>query len=114
MDKQNKKELAAAYKERKVVGGIYGIVNSGNGKMLLLSTCDMQGSRNRFEFSKKTGSCINLKLREDWQKYGNMAFDFTVLEELTKKESQTDQEFAEDIATLQELWTEKLLGKNLY
>lgn len=114
MDKQNKKELAAAYKERKVVGGVYGIVNSENGKMLLLSTCDMQGSRNRFEFSKNTGSCINLKLRADWQKYGNTAFDFTVLEELTKKESQTDKEFAEDIDTLQELWGEKLHEKDLY
>ncbi|WP_277668850.1 GIY-YIG nuclease family protein [Caproiciproducens galactitolivorans] len=85
MDKQNKKELTAAYKGRKVVGGIYAIVNRQNGKMLLLSTCDLQGSRNRFAFAKEIGSCINLKLTEDWRKYGNAAFDFTVLEELSKK-----------------------------
>ena len=103
-----------AYKERKVIGGIYAIVNSQNGRMLLLSTCDMQGSKNRFEFAKRTGSCINLKLQNDWQEYGNTAFDFTVLEELSKKETQTDKEFEDDVETLQELWTEKLRGKDLY
>ncbi|XOQ49575.1 MAG: GIY-YIG nuclease family protein [Eubacteriales bacterium] len=114
MDKQNRKMLTAAYKERKIVGGIYAIVNSQNGKMLLLSTCDLQGSKNRFAFSKKTGFCINLKLTEDWRKYGNTAFDFTVLEELSKKETQTDKEFSDDVETLRELWAEKLQGKDLY
>ena len=114
MDKQSRKELTAAYKDRKVTGGIYAIVNSRNGKMLLLSTCDLLGSRNRFEFAKKTGSCINLKLQSDWQDYGNTAFDFKILEELTKKESQTDKEFTDDVETLLELWTEKLQEKDLY
>lgn len=114
MDKQNRKELTAAYKERKITGGVYAIVNSGTGKMLILSAHDLQGSKNRFEFSQKTNGCMNLKLRDDWQKYGSAAFRFEVLEELTKKESQTAEEFDEDIRTLHELWMEKLNGKDLY
>ncbi len=114
MDKQNKKELTARYKERKIIGGVYAVVNSATGKMLVLSANDLQGSRNRFEFSQKTGSCINLKLQDDWQKYGSSAFRFEVLEELAKKETQTPGEFAQDIDTLYELWAEKLSGKDLY
>nr|WP_319487623.1 GIY-YIG nuclease family protein [uncultured Caproiciproducens sp.] len=114
MDKQNKKELAATYKERKITGGVYAVVNSGTGKMLVLSTYDLQGSKNRFEFSQKTNGCINLKLQNDWQKYGTASFHYEVLEELTKKESQTLKEFEDDIHTLHELWVEKLGDKDLY
>lgn len=114
MDKQNKKELTAAYKERKITGGVYAIVNSETEKMLILPAHDLQGSKNRFEFSQKTNGCMNLKLQNDWQKFGSAAFRFEVLEELTKKESQTAEEFDEDIRTLHELWMEKLSDKNLY
>ena len=114
MDKQDKKELTAAYRERKITGGVYAIVNSGTGKMLILSARDLQGSKNRFGFSQKTNSCINLKLRDDWQKYGGNTFRFEALEELTKKESQTVEEFEQDIRTLHELWMEKLGDKDLY
>ncbi|MBW7571790.1 GIY-YIG nuclease family protein [Caproiciproducens faecalis] len=114
MDKQNKKELAAAYKERKITGGVYAIVNEETGKMLLQSSYDLQGSKNRFSFSRQTGSCVNLKLRDDWKKYGINAFHFEILEELTKKETQTQAEFEMDLDTLYELWTEKLAEKELY
>jgi len=104
----------AEYKERKVTGGIYAIKNSVTGKLLLLSTCDLQGSQNRFLFSQKTGSCINIKLQDDYSKYGADAFVFEVLEDLEKKETQTAKEFTEDMKILLELWTEKLKDSMLY
>jgi hypothetical protein len=114
MEKQSKKEKMAEYKERKVTGGIYAIKNSVTGKLLLLSTCDLQGSQNRFLFSQKTGSCINIKLQDDYSKYGADAFVFEVLEDLEKKETQTAKEFTEDMKILLELWTEKLKDSMLY
>ena len=114
MEKQNKKEKMAEYKERKVTGGIYTIQNSITGKLLLLSTCDLQGSKNRFIFSQKTGSCINIKLQDDYNEYGANAFVFDVLEDLEKKETQTAREFTEDMKILLELWTEKLKDGMLY
>jgi len=114
MEKLNKKERLARYKERKVTGGIYSIKNTADGNLLLLSTCDLQGSRNRFLFSQKTGSCINIKLQNDYDQYGSDVFVFEVLEELEKKESQTDKEFDNDIKTLLELWMEKLSSDILY
>ena len=57
MDRQNRRELIAAYKGRKVRGGVFGIRNTVSGKILLLSTADLQGCENRFRFSQMTGSC---------------------------------------------------------
>ena len=107
MDKQNKKEMLAAYKERKVIGGICAIKNIANGKMLLLSVLDLQGYKNRFGFSQATGGCINVRLQKDWEKFGADSFVLETLEELVKKETQTLKEFSDDIKTLKEIWLEK-------
>ena len=49
-------------------------------------------------------------MRDAWAQYGPAAFTLEVLEELEQKETQTEREFAEDIAVLRELWAEKLAG----
>ena len=41
--------------------------------------------QNRFNFSVKTNSCLNLKLRNDWNKYGANSFTFEILEEVEMK-----------------------------
>jgi hypothetical protein len=114
MENLSKKEKLAQYKERTIIGGVYAIKNTANGKLLLLSSNDLQGVRNRFEFSLKTGSSINIKLQNDWAEFGKSAFRFEVLEELEKKEVQTSKEFSEDVKTLEELWREKLEASQLY
>ncbi len=113
-DNKTKKEIISQYKERKVFGGIYAIRNTLSNKLLIGSTTDMQGSKNRFEFSSKTGSCVELKLQSDWNKQGAEQFVFEVLEELEKNETQTDKEFKADINALKDLWIEKLSDKELY
>lgn len=114
MDQENKKRIAAEYKERKVIGGICAVKNTANGKLLLLTAPDIPGMRNRFEFSQKMNSCINLKLQKDWTEYGNDSFCFEVLEELKKKEDQTSKEFSEDLKVLEEMWREKFEAAQLY
>jgi hypothetical protein len=112
MKSEAKKRLLSAYRERKVVGGVFAIRNTDHGKRLIDSTVDLHGSRNRFDFMKKTGSCYHLKLRGEWS--GNPPFVFEVLEELEKGETQTDSEFAEDVKALRELWLEKLRDERFY
>jgi len=114
MEKPNKKEILATYKERKIIGGVYLIRNTVNNKALLLSTTDLQGSKNRFEFSLKTGSCVTLKLQKEWSEFGASAFTMEVLEDLNKTDAQTLKEFGDDIKTLEEIWLEKLDTDNLY
>lgn len=114
MKNQNKKELLAEYKQRKVIGGICAIQNSVNGKMLLAAVNNLQGYKNRYEFSQGSAGCLDLKLKSDWEKYGKDAFEFVILEELVKNDTQTDKEFSEDVKTLKEMWLEKLDPAKLY
>ncbi|MDR0434936.1 MAG: GIY-YIG nuclease family protein [Gracilibacteraceae bacterium] len=112
MKSKTRKELLSAYRERKVIGGVFAIRNTNNGKRLLDSTGDMQGSRNRFDFMKKTGACYHHKLLDEWS--DNPPFVFEVLEELEKGEAQTDPEFTGDLKTLRELWLEKMQDNDFY
>lgn len=114
MEKQDKKQLIQAYKDRKIVGGVCGVKNAKNGKYLLEATNDINGSRNRLEFCKKTGSPLQMRIQKDWNEFGSDAFAFEVLEELEKKPEQTDKEFRDDLNTLLELWQEKLGPEQLY
>lgn len=114
MDKQLRKEILAAYKERQVTGGIYIIKNTVNGKMLLLSAADLQGAKNRFEFCRLMNSCTYVKLQKDWEQLGADSFVFETLEDLKTQEGQTSKEFKDELKVLEELWLEKLNGDKLY
>ena len=72
------------------------------------ATTDIQGSKNRFDFSQKTGSCVDMRVRQDWETLGADSYVFEVLEEYPKGDTQTTKEFEADIAALKELWLEKL------
>lgn len=114
MEKDNRKEMRSAYKERKITGGVCAIKNTVNGKMLISAVVNLQGYKNRFIFSKSNGGCINPKLQKDWKEYGSDNFVFEVLEELEKSETQTDEEFSKDIKVLGEMWIEKVSPDKLY
>jgi hypothetical protein len=103
-----RKELKQLYEQRKIVGGVYLIKNTQGEKALLEATTDLRGSKNRFSFSQKTGSCVDMRIQDDWKKYGADAFVFEVLEEHEKGDSQTMEEFQSDISVLKDLWAEKL------
>lgn len=113
-DKKSKKELRAQYEERTITGGVFVIRNTHSGQILLEATGDLKGSRNRFEFAKKTGAGLNLKLQRDWTHLGAEAFEFEVLETLEKSETQTGEAFAEDLEVLKEFWMEKLKDAYFY
>jgi hypothetical protein len=55
---ERKKELMLEYKERKVSGGCYKITNTANQMFLLATATNLQGLKNRFEFSQNTSSCV--------------------------------------------------------
>ena len=114
IDSNRRKELRSQYAEREIVGGVYAVRNTLNNKLLIDAATDLKGSKNRFEFARKTGSCVYIKLQQDWTKQGSDQFTFEVLEELKKGETQTQAEFRADIDLLRELWREKLSAEDLY
>jgi len=109
-----KKELKLAYLERKIVGGVYCLKNTQNGKRLILSAMDLAGSKNFFEFAQKTNTSLHPKLNDDHKAQGSGVFAFEVLEEMKKKVTQTDKQFKEQLKQCQETWTEKFPLDQLY
>lgn len=109
-----KKELQLRYSGREIIGGVFLIRNTMKNKSLLDASVDIQGSKNRFEFAQKTGSCIDMRLQKDWAGQGSDQFVFEVLEQLKKGNNQTSAEFKADIDLLREVWSEKLVNEDLY
>lgn len=110
MNSERKKQLRQQYKERAVVGGIYRILNTRNGRFFMAADENMEGAENGFRFSVMTNGFSRPDLRnmtEDWQSFGSEAFVFEQLELLEKKDTQTIREFREDLQVLLELWVEK-------
>ena len=112
MDKR--KKLINEYKQRKQTGGIYKITNSLNGRYILGSTRDLRAMQNRFAFSVTTELCIHIKLQEDWQEFKGKTFTFDILELIEKKEAQSQDEFIDDLQTLEEIWRGKFDASNEY
>lgn len=111
METHAKKALKEQYKNRTIRGGVYCIQCSGNHARWLRATTDMQGAKNRFVFSQNTNSCLEPSMAESHKLYGAAAFSLVVLEEIERKETQTEREFSDDVDTLLELWSEKLQGE---
>jgi hypothetical protein len=107
----NKKEAKEAYKLQKKIGGIVAYENKDLNKIYIDLTQDLMGAKNRYAFSQKTGLGLPMAIIEDFKKYD---FDFYILEELEQTESQSAQEFKEDLLVLKDLWLLKLADRDLY
>ncbi|SHH47795.1 hypothetical protein SAMN02745823_00013 [Sporobacter termitidis DSM 10068] len=115
-DKETKKQLISAYKERArtQAGGVYLIRNKENGRIFLDDAPDISAAENRFCFAQQTGSCVNIRLGKDWARYGGGAFEFEALETIDKNEDQTAAEFRDDLDVLKNMWLEKYDPAVLY
>ncbi|NLV51030.1 MAG: GIY-YIG nuclease family protein [Clostridiales bacterium] len=111
MEHASRKELAAAYKTKKQVGGVYCIVNDTDGRCLLKYTADLAGAKNRFDFAKATGRSTEIKLTDYWG--DGSSFSFSVVDTLEKKEDWDDKRFIREVRLLAEIWKENL-DKNWY
>jgi hypothetical protein len=60
--------------------GVFRLVNTVNGKMLIESTPNMYGAWNRIRFGLQTGLLDNPELQKEWNEYGEEQFVFEVLD----------------------------------
>lgn len=111
-----RKELKSQYKQVHPEAGVYRVVNTQNNKVLLGSTPNLAGIRNKLAFARSTNSpsALDHRLHYDIRQYGIDAFAFEVLDILDIKPEATRAEIMADLATLESLWREKLDADLLY
>ena len=116
MDKARRKALSEQFQQATPEAGVYRILNRRTGRLLLGSTANLAGLRNRFEFARSTDSAAALdqRLAEDIHSFGFDSFAFEVLDVLETSPEMTPAQVAADLATLEALWREKTEPSLLY
>jgi hypothetical protein len=110
----HRKELIRQYKEIKIEAGVYQIRNTKNYKVLVVSTPNLK-TMNGKPMMLNGGVHKNKRLQEEWNKFGEEAFVFEVLEVLKEKEDGYFDKTGE-LKELEKKWLEKLqpYGKRGY
>lgn len=113
LDKQKKKELATNYTQTFRSMGVYQIRNTQNDKILVNSSMDLNGMRNRLEFCIQMNTNTFNELQKDWATFGGKSFVFEVLDEIEpREETVLDaadlKSYRAEVDALLELWLEKL------
>lgn len=102
-----RKELINEYKQTIQPMGIYQIRNIINGKIFLGRSKNLKGIINRNRFQLKNGSHMNKVMQRDFIEVGEENFSFEILDHLKPNEDMKDN-YAEELALLEEMWIEKL------
>ncbi len=103
----DKSALKKEYKMRPPAAGVYMIVNRQNGRRLLATSANIVGRFNRYRVELQSQSCRHHLLMQDWLRYGEDAFEFTIvdtLEDLPSDRAELRSELAELLCLWQEKW----------
>ena len=81
MDKNRRKELAEQYSNMPVYMGVAQVKNEVNGKIYICSFTNMKNKWFTIKLSLDSNMHVNAELQEDWNRLGDEAFSYTILEE---------------------------------
>lgn len=87
MSSEGRKAAVAAYKERKVVGGVYAIRSAASGDIWIGQWPDIDTIQTRLWFGLRQGTHPRPDLLAAWRQYGEANFRFEVLETIETDES---------------------------
>lgn len=103
----DRSEAKKDYKQTKRPMGVYRIRNTQNGKSYVGFSMDLQARINRQKAELKLGSHRNAELVGEWKLFGELSFEFEVLDELGHDEdSKTNP--ADELRVLTDMWIHKL------
>ena len=103
MKGEARKAAVAAYKERKVVGGVYAVRCAASGETWVGHWPNIQ---TRLWFTLRQGMHPRKELLEAWRRHGEAQFSFEVLERLEDEPSTYMRDL--DLKDLASHWREKL------
>jgi hypothetical protein len=108
-DTARRRELRASHRQRQPVMAVYAL-RVADGSPLVRSTTDLDALQNRLRFARATGitSALDLRLRQDIERLGLDALELEVLDTLEADPARTPVSTADDLATLEALWRDRL------
>ena len=104
---ETKKDIKREYKERKKPTGVFQVKNTVNGKVLLGSSLNSEGSLNKHKFMLSIGTHQNKAIQEDWNEYGSDKFVFEILE-IVKIKDDPNFNLSDELTILEQIWLEEL------
>jgi hypothetical protein len=84
MNGDEKKAASTAYKERKIVGGIYLVRCTASGEVWVGQWPNLETIRNRIWFTLRSGTNPCEELQQRWRQHRPENFQFEVLERLSE------------------------------
>jgi len=108
MQREARRAAIAAYKERKIVGGIYLVRCETSGEAWVGQWPDIETIQTRLWFTLRQGVNPHKKLLEAWRRHGEAQFSFEVLEKLEDEESPYIR--AARLKERASYWREKLIA----
>ncbi len=103
----DRKAMRQAYRDAPPPMGVWAVRNTTDGTMLVGASPNAAGRLNRERFSLETGSHLSRDLQADWNRLGEGAFVFEVLDTLDQPDD-PDTDASEDLAELLAMWLDKL------
>ncbi len=103
----DKSEAKRDYKRLKRPMGVYRIRNIRDDKSYVGFSMDLKAGINRNKTELKFGSHRNRELLKEWKEFGELCFEFEILDELAHEDN-TQADPVEELRTLAEMWMRKL------
>ncbi|AFH61871.1 DUF2087 domain-containing protein [Paenibacillus caseinilyticus] len=105
--REKRKELVQAYQETERPAGVFRVINRRTGRMLVGSSRNLGGMKNRIWFQLESGSHPSKELQEEFRASDGEGIDFEVLEELPLRGINAD-EAGKLLAQLEAKWMDEL------
>ncbi len=83
---KTRKEIKIEYKEQKFELGVFEIRNKIENKIFIDSSNNIPAKFNRHKFQLNAGLHPNKEMQADWNKYGEINFEFNLIEEIEQKD----------------------------
>jgi hypothetical protein len=104
---KSRKDIKREYKERKKPAGVFQVKNTANGKVLLGSSLNLEGTLNSHKFKLSIGRHPNRALQKEWNEEGPQKFAFEILE-VVKVKDDPYFNLSDELTLLEQIWLEKL------
>ena len=104
----DRKALIREYRETPRPMGVFRVHNTVDDRSLVGSTMDLPAMLNRQRAQLRFGGHKNRELQRDWNRLGEGAFEFEVLDTLAPADPPDTRAAAKDLEVLEQLWLERL------